>query len=69
MAARTGSTPTGPSSREARQRLKRGGALAVEIGKDQSLAVKALFAKAGLVDVASEKDLAGLDRVVVGHHS
>jgi release factor glutamine methyltransferase len=48
--------------------LKRGGALAVEIGKDQSLAVKALFTKAGFVDVVSEKDLEGLDRMVIGHH-
>lgn len=49
--------------------LKRGGALAVEIGKDQGLAVKTLFTKAGFVDVVSEKDLAGLDRIVVGTHS
>ena len=49
--------------------LKRGGTLAVEIGKDQGQAVKALFTKAGFVDVVSEKDLAGLDRFVVGTHS
>lgn len=53
----------------ARARLKRGGALMVEIGSSQSLAVKDLFDRAGLVDIVSEKDLAGLDRVVVGHHS
>lgn len=49
--------------------LKRGGTLAVEIGKDQGLAVKSLFTRAGFVDVVSEKDLAGLDRIVVGTHS
>lgn len=54
---------------EAPRWLRRGGALAVEIGKDQGLAVKALFTNAGFVDVVSEKDLAGLDRFVVGTHS
>lgn len=48
--------------------LKRGGALAVEIGATQAAAVKGLFHKAGYAEVAAEKDLAGLDRVVVGYH-
>lgn len=53
---------------EAPRWLKPGGALVVEIGAQQAAAVRALFHRAGLADVALEKDLAGLDRVVVGHH-
>lgn len=48
--------------------LKPGGALAVEIGSTQAAAVRALFLMAGFEDVSVEKDLAGLDRVVVGYH-
>ena len=48
--------------------LKPGGALVVEIGSTQAAAVRALFARAGLEDISVEKDLAGLDRVVWGHH-
>ena len=50
-------------------RLKPGGWVVVEVGADQGHLVKSLFIKAGLVDVSIEKDLAGLDRMVVGHHS
>lgn len=53
---------------EARHWLKPGGALAVEIGSLQSAAVRRLFIDAGFRDVAMEKDLGGLDRIVVGHH-
>jgi release factor glutamine methyltransferase len=49
--------------------LKPDGWVVVEVGADQGHLVKAMFIKAGLVDVAVEKDLAGLDRMVVGHHS
>ncbi|MET0667021.1 MAG: peptide chain release factor N(5)-glutamine methyltransferase [Methyloceanibacter sp.] len=49
--------------------LKPDGWVVVEVGADQGHLVKALFTKAGLVEVAIEKDLAGLDRMVVGHHS
>ena len=49
--------------------LRSGGAVIVEIGADQGDAVRSLFRQAGLLDVTTEKDLAGLDRMVVGHHS
>jgi release factor glutamine methyltransferase len=49
--------------------LKPGGALVVEIGHDQAEAVRRLFRDSGFIDVVVEKDLAGLDRVVAGHHS
>ncbi|MHB1111146.1 MAG: peptide chain release factor N(5)-glutamine methyltransferase [Devosia sp.] len=48
--------------------LKPGGALVVEIGSMQGAAVRSMFLKAGFAEVVLEKDLAGLDRVVVGHH-
>lgn len=46
--------------------LNPGGCLAVEIGHDQGAEVSALFLEAGLTDVLVRKDMAGLDRVVVG---
>lgn len=46
--------------------LNPGGWLAVEIGHDQGAEVSALFEEAGLTDVFVRKDMAGLDRVVVG---
>lgn len=48
--------------------LKPDGAVLVEIGAAQGQAVRALFAAAGLRDVQVHQDLAGLDRVVEGHH-
>jgi release factor glutamine methyltransferase len=48
--------------------LKPGGTLMVEIGSEQGLEVGALFAALGLTQVEIKKDLAGLDRVVIGHH-
>jgi release factor glutamine methyltransferase len=53
---------------EARNWLKPGGALVVEIGSTQAAEVRSLFLKSGFADVALEKDLAGLDRMAVGHH-
>lgn len=50
------------------RRLRSGGALVVEIGAAQGPAVTGLFAAAGLRDIVVEKDLAGLDRMVLGHH-
>jgi len=46
--------------------LKKGKALAVEIGHDQGEEVSEIFAQAGLENVRTVCDLAGLDRVVVG---
>ena len=47
-------------------RLVPGGWLVVEHGYDQSDAVRALFADAGLVAIEARRDLAGLPRVVAG---
>lgn len=46
--------------------LEKEGMLLVEIGYDQAEAVSKLFSEAGFTDVTVMKDLAGLDRVVVG---
>ncbi|WP_160299932.1 N5-glutamine methyltransferase family protein, partial [Devosia geojensis] len=48
--------------------LKPGGRLMVEIGSGQGRTVAELLEKAGFRNVAIDKDLAGLDRVVSGHH-
>ena len=48
--------------------LKPDGVVLCEIGASQGFAVSSLFFRAGLRDVAVHKDLAGLDRVVEGHH-
>ncbi|MEO8684941.1 MAG: peptide chain release factor N(5)-glutamine methyltransferase [Devosia sp.] len=53
---------------EAYDWLRPGGQVMVEIGHDQGAAVSALFIEAGFADVAIHKDLAGLDRAVIGHH-
>ncbi|WP_244606611.1 peptide chain release factor N(5)-glutamine methyltransferase [Arsenicitalea aurantiaca] len=52
----------------ARAHLEPGAPLLVEIGSGQGDAVSALFVAAGFAGVAVRKDLAGLDRVVIGHH-
>jgi release factor glutamine methyltransferase len=52
-----------PAAAEA---LVRGGMLAVEVGQGQSRAVEALFERAGLRSVATDRDLAGIPRVVRG---
>ena len=46
--------------------LATGGLLAVEIGINQSTAVKNLFARAGFGDVEIIRDLSGIERVVAG---
>ena len=48
--------------------LKPGGWVIVETGSEQGLEAGALFANAGFANVEIKKDIAGLDRVVVGHH-
>ena len=48
------------------QALVRGGMLAVEVGQGQSRAVEALFERAGLRSVQTQRDLAGIPRVVRG---
>jgi release factor glutamine methyltransferase len=52
-----------PAAAEA---LVRGGMLAVEVGQGQSRGVEALFEKAGLRSVETDRDLAGIPRVVRG---
>jgi release factor glutamine methyltransferase len=49
-------------------RLKPSGTLLLEVGSEQGLEVGALFSNAGFTDIDIRKDLAGLDRVVIGHH-
>jgi release factor glutamine methyltransferase len=46
--------------------LREGGVAALEIGATQGERVKGLFIQAGLAEVEVLKDLAGLDRVVIG---
>lgn len=46
--------------------LAPGGLVAVEVGQGQSDAVEALFGEAGLSDLHRRKDLAGIERVVLG---
>ncbi|MGB3275528.1 MAG: peptide chain release factor N(5)-glutamine methyltransferase [Castellaniella sp.] len=47
--------------------LSPGGALCVEHGWDQAAAVRSLFLNRGFADVASERDLSGIERVTRGH--
>lgn len=51
----------------ASQYLAPGGALAVEHGYDQALAVRTLFEQAGFSQIEDIKDLAGINRVTCGH--
>lgn len=53
---------------QARRWLHPGGQLLVEIGSDQGRAVAELFRAAGFGQVGIRQDLAGLDRVVLGHN-
>lgn len=46
--------------------LRAGGWLAIEHGSAQGSAVRALFAGAGMIDIATERDLAGHERVTCG---
>jgi release factor glutamine methyltransferase len=52
----------------AREHLAPGGTLVVEHGFDQSERVRALFAAAGFVEIATGRDLAGIPRVVAGRN-
>lgn len=47
--------------------LKPGGTLLLEHGYDQGTACRALFQQAGFSEVTTLKDLAGLERVTLGH--
>lgn len=51
---------------ESREHLEPGGYLMFEIGYDQGEDVSALMAKSGYQEIEVIKDLAGLDRVVIG---
>lgn len=46
-----------------------GGLLAVEIGYNQSIAVKNLFEQAKFVEIGSLNDLSGIERVIFGRNS
>ena len=54
---------------ESGQYLRKGGALLFEIGHDQGEAVSELMKAEGYSDVRVKKDLAGLDRVVIGMYN
>lgn len=54
---------------ESRNALVQGGVLAFEIGCDQGEAVKTLMEINGFGNVVIHKDLAGLDRVVIGQYT
>ena len=56
-------------ARQAGKALAPGGWLLVEVGIDQSAAVQALFAAAGLTELYNALDLAGIERVVGGRKS
>lgn len=51
---------------QSKQLLNNGGVLAFEIGHDQKVEVSTILEKNGFEDIKSYKDLAGLDRVVLG---
>lgn len=53
---------------EAKNYLRKGGMLLVEIGHDQGMDVSNLFLENGFIDVEIVKDLSGNDRVVRGKH-
>jgi release factor glutamine methyltransferase len=55
-------------AKQASRYLKPGGWLMVEIGSGQGAVVADLLEAAGFLEVSTDKDLAGLDRVVSGHH-
>ena len=52
---------------ESKLALKENGVLAFEIGHDQGLDVRILMEEAGFLNVKLVKDLAGLDRVLLGY--
>ena len=61
-----GSTPIGRSFRPAGRLLAPGGWLIVEVGAGQGGDVLALAARLGFVGGETRRDLAGIERVVVG---
>jgi release factor glutamine methyltransferase len=54
---------------QAARRLVPGGALLLEIGATQGAAVAHILERAGFARIEIQKDLAGLDRMVLAHHS
>jgi release factor glutamine methyltransferase len=54
---------------QAARRLNPGGRLLLEIGSNQGEIVRRMLARAGFAQVEVQKDLAGLDRMVVAYHS
>lgn len=54
---------------ESKKALKEDGILAFEIGYDQGLSVSNIMKNSGYIDIKVVKDLAGLDRVVIGRFS
>jgi release factor glutamine methyltransferase len=54
-------------ARQAPDYLAAGASLLVEVGYTQAGAVAELLRAGGLLDVRTQKDLAGIERVVVGH--
>lgn len=52
---------------DARRHLRPGGFLAVEVGAGQSSQISDLFRENGYIDVRAVRDLAGIERVVLGH--
>ncbi|MCW2923145.1 MAG: hypothetical protein JWM98_549 [Thermoleophilia bacterium] len=56
-------------AREARSILEPAGLLVVEHGQGQRGLVAAAMHAAGLVDIEGRDDLAGIDRIVIGHRS
>jgi release factor glutamine methyltransferase len=54
---------------QASQRLNPGGHLLIEHGYDQAASVQQLMSSAGLVNVQSKKDLAGINRVTLAQYA
>lgn len=54
---------------ESKKALKENGILAFEIGYDQGVSVSNIMKNSGYIDINVVKDLAGLDRVVIGRFS
>lgn len=50
---------------DAQPRLKAGGWMALEIGHDQAVAVESMCGAAGMMDITTENDLAGVGRFVL----
>ena len=68
IAGPTGLEALAAIARGARRHLVPGGWLLCEHGATQGTAVRSLVAAAGLSEVATRRDLAGLERVTLGRH-